>query len=186
MRVLILGAGAAIPRRKIALEGKQHELFSGNDEIVTLDMNKAHLPDILLDLSNLHLGGTLPVPEDYFDEIHAYEVLEHVGLQGDYLGFFREWKEYWRVLKPGGRFHGSSPKYDSCWAWGDPGHTRVMDARQFAVILNQAVYERDVGKTSMSDYRAFWPKPFSFKPLAIAAPDEGESTYFILEKEVAQ
>lgn len=184
-RALILGAGTQKPTRRISLLGSS-EFFDEKDEVITLDMNDALSPNVVFDLSMLHLGGGLPFLNNYFDEIHAYEVLEHVGQQGDWLGFFREWKDYWRILKPGGTFHGSSPRYDSIWLWGDPGHTRCMDARTFAVLLSQKHYEEGVGKSTMSDYRAWWPKPYSFKALAVEVPADNESTFYVLEKEVAE
>jgi SAM-dependent methyltransferase len=66
----------------------------------------------------------LPFDDNTFDEIHAYEVLEHIGKQGDWMRILREWSEWWRILKPGGHLYASSPLWSSEWAWGDPGHTQ--------------------------------------------------------------
>src|SRR5215831_67169 len=63
-------------------------------ELVTLDINPDHKPNVLHDLENL----PLPFADDHFDEIHAYEVLEHVGKQGDYRFFFRQFEDFWRIL----------------------------------------------------------------------------------------
>lgn len=159
-RVLLLGAG-----NSRALQLRQ----PGDDrvpEIVTLDIDPRCSPDVVFDLDELPLVGTpslltklLPFADAEFDEIHAYEVLEHVGRQGDWRGFFREFGEYHRVLRPGGLFCGSVPYWRSVWAWGDPGHTRVISAETFH-FLSQKAYADEVGKTPMTDYRAVWSGDF--------------------------
>ena len=67
--------------------------------LVTVDINPDHKPDVLHDLSVL----PLPFADDCADEIHAYDVMEHVGAQGDWRFFFDQWSDIWRVLKPGGK-----------------------------------------------------------------------------------
>jgi hypothetical protein len=113
------------------------------------------------------------------DEIHAYEVLEHIGRQGDVEGFFKEFQGYWEILRPGGALIGSVPAWDSQWAWGDPGHTRVIPPGTFA-FLSQAEYEGQVGKTNMSDYRRFWPQPYDFRLEFLKRA--GDQFYFMLRK----
>jgi SAM-dependent methyltransferase len=93
----------------------------------------------------------LPFDDDSFDEIHAYEILEHLGTQGDWRFFFDQWSDFWRILKPGGVFIGTCPAWNSPWAWGDPSHTRVVSPESL-IFLNQPAYEQ-VGKTPMSDFR---------------------------------
>jgi len=117
------------------------------DGLITVDINPDHKPDVLHDLSVL----PLPFADDCADEIHAYDVMEHVGAQGDWRFFFDQWSDIWRVLKPGGVFFGISPHHSSPWAWGDPGHTRIVGKEQL-FFLSQPNYA-EVGKTPMTDYR---------------------------------
>jgi SAM-dependent methyltransferase len=124
-------------------------------ELVTLDMNDDHKPDIVWDLTK----RPLPFADGIFDEIHAYDVLEHLGQQGDYKSFFDEFSEWYRILKPGGFLAGISPKWDGQWAWGDPGHTRVISEASF-VYLQQPAYTEQVGNTAMTDYRFCYKADF--------------------------
>ena len=110
-------------------------------------------PDVEADISK-----PLPFPDNHADEIHAYEVLEHCGTQGDYKFFFAQWSDFWRVLKPAGVFFGTVPLPTSVWAWGDPSHTRVIPKESF-VFLSQPQYSQ-VGKTAMSDFRSIYKADF--------------------------
>src|SRR3546814_9594459 len=67
-----------------------------------------------------------PVESDVFDEVHAYEVLEHLGSQGDFRSFFAHFGEIYRALKDGGILFATVPAWDSVWAWADPSHRRVI------------------------------------------------------------
>jgi predicted SAM-dependent methyltransferase len=140
---------------------------------VTLDINPDTNPEIVWDLN----VRPLPFMDEEFDEIHAYEVLEHLGTQGDYKGFFEEFYEYWRILKPGGLLAGSCPNWNSIWAFGDPSHTRVLSSASF-VFLSQDEYKKQIGKTAMSDFRSLWKGDFRLK----FTKYEEENWYFILEK----
>ena len=163
---LLIGAGSN-HKKKIYL--KDHpEAFS---DLTTLDMEESHHTDILWDLNHL----PLPFQDGYFAEIHAYEVLEHLSTQGNYKEFFALWEELWRILRPNGLVVGSSPKLDSRWLWGDPGHTRAVTPESF-VFLQQPEYTRQVGKTPMSDYRAYFKGDFDL----IVTYDHAESFFFVL------
>lgn len=137
--------------------------------VTTLDINATHNPDIVFDLSHIRpaIGRAIPecripypqptdnsvaMTDNVFDEIHAYEVLEHIGAQGDYQKFFAQFNEFHRILKPGGFLFATCPAWFNIWAWGDPGHTRVISDATL-VFLDQNQYKEQVGKTSMSDYR---------------------------------
>lgn len=137
----------------------------GNKEwknLVTLDINPDHKPDVLWNLEHM----PLPFEDNMFDEIHAYEVLEHLGSQGNYHFFFIEWSEYWRILKPGGKFFGTVPSKDSVWALGDPSHTRIITPENW-VFLHQPSYDAGVGKTPMSDFRYIYKADFDTELLQV-------------------
>lgn len=125
--------------------------------LVTLDNNADHAPDFVYDMAEL----PLPFPDNAFDEIHAYECLEHVGAQGDYRFFFAQWDDFWRLLVPGGMFFGTVPLPQSPWAWGDPSHTRVLPKEVFT-FLCRPQYEQ-VGVTAMSDFRGIYRGDFDIE-----------------------
>ncbi len=165
MPELLLGAGAS-REKKLGVEGRE-----AWTDLVTLDFSNEHSPDVVHDLNK-----PLPFEADYADEIHAYDVMEHIGQQGDWQGFFAQWSDIWRVLKPGGMFFGISPHWSSPWAWGDPGHTRVYGP-EVLTFLSQAEYAERVGTTPMTDYR-FWYQA-DFDVLATAVQPNRQFAYIL-------
>lgn len=139
-------------------------------EVTTLDINPDHKPDVVWDLMDM----PLPFMGRMFDEIHAYEVLEHTGAQGDYKFFFKQFEEFHRILKPDGHLLATVPMINSKWAWGDPSHTRVITPEQL-IFLRQSSYA-EVGKTSMSDFRSIYKADFD---IVYQAENDG-TFYFIL------
>ena len=123
-------------------------------QLVTLDWDEGVNPNVVHDLNNI----PYPFDDNMFDEIHAYEVLEHCGTQGDWRFFFNQFHEFWRILKPGGYFIATCPSWDSPWAWGDPGHTRILSPESL-IFLSQKEYEQ-IGKTHMTDYRPWYEADF--------------------------
>lgn len=146
---LMIGAGSSRTKRVWLKDRVEWS------KLVTLDFNADHKPDVVWDLN----VRPLPFQDDTFDEVHAYEVCEHLGKQGDYVSFFEEWSEWWRILKPGGVFFGTSPHWSSAWCWMDPGHTRAYGPELLAFLI-QPQYEKQVGVTSMSDYRFLYKADF--------------------------
>lgn len=140
---------------------------------MTCDMNADHSPDVVHDLESV----PYPWPDNTFDEVHAYEVLEHLGRQGDFRSFFAQFQELWRILKPGGYLCGTSPARGSPWLWGDPGHTRSIQPESF-VYLSREEYEKQVGKTAITDYRFCYSG--DFRPV-IMMPDCEGTFLFILK-----
>lgn len=145
---LLLGCGSS--RVKKLVYGGRAEWSS----LVTLDHNPDHKPDVVHDM------GVIPLPfgDDTFDEVHAYECLEHVGSQGDFRFFFGQFSDLWRILKDGGVLLATVPAPDSPWAWGDPSHTRVIHPVSLT-FLSQPNYAQ-VGKTAMSDFRFIYRADF--------------------------
>lgn len=101
---------------------------------------------------------------DYWNEIHAYEVLEHLGRQGDAHAFFAQMSELWRLLKPGGYLVAEVPSRFSGNLWGDPGHSRAI-VEETLVFLDQSQYQLQCdgperNRTPMSDYRSIYKADF--------------------------
>ena len=142
------------------------------DDPTFLDYNADHKPDVVWDLTKF----PLPFKEGEFDEIHAYEVLEHTGAQGDYKFFFAQFSEFWRILKPNGYLLATCPSRHSPWAHGDPSHTRVLQ-KEMLMFLSQRQYEEQVGITSMSDFRNIYKA--DFEPEALT--EDEEKFIFILK-----
>jgi cyclopropane fatty-acyl-phospholipid synthase-like methyltransferase len=142
MKELLLGCGNRTV--KTLCQAGKNEF----EDVTRLDIDPDCEPDITHDLNNF----LLPFDSDEYDEIHAYEILEHVGSQGDWLFFFDQFDEFARVLKADGFMFMTFPKWNSVWAFGDPGHARVLVPEMFQ-FLDREWYEEAVGKTAATDYR---------------------------------
>lgn len=165
---LLLGCGNSREKR-LRLPGDEVAFT----DLVTVDMFPETKCDVVWDLEQV----PLPFDDNSADEIHAYDVLEHMGRQGDWRFFFRQFEDFWRILKPGGHFFAITPHPTSPWAWGDPGHTRVIPPES-VIYLSQAQYARQVGTFPMTDYRPSYKA--DFKILNNTVTDNGQ-TVIVLE-----
>lgn len=168
MKELLLGCGLRT-KKDIYLPDRGKEFH----DLVRLDNNADHKPDVVWDLT----CHPLPFKDEEFDEIHAYDVLEHLAYQGNYRFFFKEFTEYNRILKPGGYFFATCPSWNSPWAFGDPSHKRII-SKETLVFLQQKQYEEQVGKTKMSDFRNIYKVDFE----VIHANDKNGTFSFVLKK----
>ena len=164
---LLLGSGSSREKR-IVVPGRPKEW----EKLVAVDCVESHKPDVLHDLN----VTPWPFEDNSFSEVHAYEILEHLGSQGDYQSFFMHFGEIWRVLESGGVLCATVPHWEGQWAWGDPGHTRVIN-RGSLVFLDQEEYHKQIGKTAMSDYRDVWKGDF----VRIGQQIRGDTFVFCLE-----
>ena len=162
---LMLGCGHVRKKRLKTPEGSDEW-----QNLITLDIEPSCNPDVVYDLN----VTPWPFDDDQFDEIHAYEVLEHLGSQGDYKSFFAHFDEIHRILKPGGVLFASTPSWSGLWAWSDPGHTRVISEGSL-IFLNRDNYD-DSGNTPMTDYRSIYKGDFEL----LGAREENDIFYFML------
>ena len=154
-RELLLGCGYKKEKR-IVVPGTPSQW----QNLTTVDVNPRCRPDVVADLNTEGWYCTTGIERYYaYDEIHAYEVLEHLGSQGDFQHFFRTFQNLWDLLKDGGYLCATTPSRHSPWLWGDPGHRRAI-LPESLVFLDQTEYTRQVDKTSMSDYRECYTADF--------------------------
>jgi len=166
-RELLIGCGT---RREKIIQLKDRTEWHN---LTTLDIMESHNPDVVWDLNNL----PLPFKDNYFDEIHAYEVLEHCGQQGDYKFFFNQFSDFWRILKPKGVICITVPAKASMWVWGDPGHTRVI-AEETVAFLSQKIYDQ-VGDSPITDYREIYKA--DFEAIYVRTNYEIQQLHLVLE-----
>lgn len=179
---LLIGCGHARDKRlepalfapdrnavEMASEWRKPRVWQG--ELTTLDYESPCRPDIVWNLNAV----PWPINANTYDEVHAYEVLEHLGSLGDYRAFFETFCEIWRVLKPGGYLCATVPSRKSMWMLGDPGHTRVIPPCAL-VFLDQQHYAEQMGVTAMSDYRAVYNADFK----VVWSHDNDETHQFVL------
>ena len=159
-RELLIGCGSMRDKRLVCDDTREWA------NLTTLDSNPAHKPDMVWDL--MHPDVLPLIWENEFDEIHAYEVLEHLGQQGDYKLFFNQFTAFHRALKPNGHLCVTCPSRNSVWALGDPSHTRVLQ-KEMLMFLDQESYSQ-VGTTSMSDFRGIYKA--DFKTMYVLEDDE--------------
>lgn len=163
---LLIGAGNSRDKQLASPDAKEWT------DLVTLDIDPDCGPDVVWDLRHL----PLPFEDETFREIHAYEILEHIGQQGDWKTFFAQFSEFHRILKTGGKIFATTPAWDSLWAWSDPGHTRVISEGTIA-FLDQDSYSQ-VGKTTMTDYRHVYKADFEI----IHSQEVNDRFAFVLRK----
>lgn len=172
------------------------------DTLYTLDFNRDVSPDLLCDLNSgymhndgshwtcrsltplgamciardsIYSDGHDEFRENFFHEIHAYEVLEHLGRQGDFVSFFDTFSNLYRLLVDGGLVIATCPSRFSGWLWGDPGHTRAIIPESLS-FLDQTAYA-ECGRTTRTDYRFTWKGDFE----TLASYDDKATHAFILK-----
>lgn len=206
-RELLLGCGYARDKRIFPkATHRQPGDTAFGPGLVTLDCNHAVEPDLWCDLNSAPpwlfyprttesdaglarvakaslVGHAYQIPHefssDYWDEIHAYEVLEHLGSLGDHAALLRQFAELWRLLKPDGYLCATVPSRFSLGLWGDPSHRRVINPMTL-VFLDQMEYVRQCDAprpTPMSDFRSIYKADFK----VVDQGDDRETFSFVLQ-----
>ncbi len=140
---LLIGCGH--DRRRRIRSADEPEGFE-NFELTTLDINPICGADVIHDMAE----RPLPFPDESFDEIACYDVLEHWGSFGDWRGWFDEMAEYHRLLKPGGEFAAVVPIGEHTFA--DPGHVRVFHQNHFGFLTREFYENNRRQHTAATDY----------------------------------
>lgn len=83
---------------------------------LNVDREPSVKPDLIHDL-NVY---PYPLPEGFFEEIHAYDVVEHL----ENLVLFM--REVWRLAQPKARVFITTPHFSCANAYTDPTHVRQL------------------------------------------------------------
>lgn len=164
-RQLLLGCGRHHDKR-MGVEGDTEW-----GDLVKLDSDPTTGADVVHDLDIL----PYPFKDNEFDEMFAFETLEHCGAQGDWRFFFRQFDEFWRILKPDGLLFATVPSAQSVWVWADPGHRRLITANTLQ-FLCRSWYPDALAKTMASDYRTAFVGDWSI----IAGHDNNDQLKFVM------
>lgn len=93
-------------------------------------------------VTKVNLGfEPLPFPNNHFDYITAYDVLEHIPKYADLPNegntpFIFLMNEIYRVLKDGGVFLSKTPIYPYVGAFVDPTHNNIMTSDTFQLYFS--------------------------------------------------
>lgn len=194
-RELLLGCGYRRERLVDPYEFSLPEPTERWTHVTTVDINPNCQPDFVMDLDRgffLWAAAVKPnAPDvlephpaiqdmlrfktDCFDEVHAYEVLEHLGRLGDERTFFAQFDELWRMLKPDGYLCATVPSRYDDWLWADPGHKRAILPKTLWFL--QRPHYAQLGSNPSSDYRSYFVGDFE-----IVRSDDDEKTHtFVLK-----
>lgn len=156
-RELLIGCGYTRDKR-LALPGMPVSWKN----LTTLDNNGECKPDYIWNLESTPwvYRHETKIPDNFFNEIHAYEVLEHLGQQGDAESFFAHFSEIYRILKPGGHLFATCPSRTSPWLWGDPSHRRAITQESLCFLDQKMIAQNRKAGTNMSDFSRLWHGDF--------------------------
>ena len=113
--------------------------------------------------ANLAIEG-IPFPDNYFDSISAFDVIEHIPRQAiDFekrivrLPFISLMNEIHRCLKPGGMFYACTPVYPSEEVFRDPTHVNFITGKTHEYFCGEECYGKRYGfKGNFSAQEITW------------------------------
>jgi SAM-dependent methyltransferase len=144
------------------------------DKMPFIDGNGEQMVDYVIDLERQRL----PFPDNSADEIHADNVLEHIGFSTDnpdgLEALIFVLNECHRVLAPGGIFKGNVPVFGSVKAVSDITHKRFFVKESFAYITGTGAARPD--RPYHPRYADYGVMPWN----QIELKEEDEMLYFML------
>ncbi|RLI98717.1 MAG: hypothetical protein DRP00_01425 [Candidatus Aenigmatarchaeota archaeon] len=108
-------------KRILELGSGRKPYFEDGAEVIHLDKVKLPHIEVVWDLNKF----PYPFPDNYFDEVIATHVLEHLDDLASVM------KEIWRILKPGGKLKITAPHFSNYDAYRDPTHKHFFTFESF-------------------------------------------------------
>jgi len=106
-------------------------------------------------------GSSEVLRSDSVQCILASHFIEHIPHSLCEHTWFSFWEECWRVLVPEGQVMVRCPRWDSPWAWGDPGHCRIIHPYIFS-FTDAHMYLR--GDAMRSAEKPMFPANSEYRP----------------------
>ena len=121
------------------------------DKLYGVDIIDLDTKDFNYQKCNL-IFDSLPFPDSSFDSVSAYDFLEHVPRTATInntgvFPFIHVMNEIYRVLKPGGIFHGITPGYPRSEAFVDPTHVNFITKKTHTYFTSPKYKARMYGFT---------------------------------------
>jgi SAM-dependent methyltransferase len=102
----------------------------------TVDVREYSIP---IETKIIEPGGLIPFPDDYFDSISAYDVLEHLSRSENGKNLFIFYmNELYRVLKPSGTALFVFPAFPYKDAFSDPTHVNFITDETVNFFINKS------------------------------------------------
>jgi SAM-dependent methyltransferase len=114
----------------------------------------------------------LPFPDEFFDYISCFDVIEHVPRiiynPTRRLPFIELMNEVYRCLKLGGAFLSSTPAFPSPTAFQDPTHVNFITEKTFLAYF---------------DKRTLWARGYGFKGQFIVTAQDWQDDHLVTRLE---
>lgn len=130
-KILVLGAGL----RRIP-------------HAIHVDINPKVNPDVVWDLTKF----PWPFEDNTFKNVIAEHILEHIWTQGDVEGYFKIFREIWRICRNGAKVVCETPYAFHEIAYADIGHRSVWVPALYKFVSKREYKDAKERGTAMSQY----------------------------------
>lgn len=140
---------------------------------IHLDINSEVNPDVVWDL----MKYPRPFEDNRFKSIVANHILEHMWVHGDEKGFFKLFREIWRICQNGAEINIEVPYGLGTFAFCDPGHKSFWVPILFSFLSKKQYKRARETKNMMTQYSIDFD--FDIKNITLVAEKQGQPPMFL-------